>query len=112
MENKNKLTEKTRTIMIIAIIAGLAFVGIFLFGLNSKKETDNLNQTPNQAFTANPQVILETNLGSITLELDHEKAPVTVANFVSYVDSGFYDGLIFHRVIPGFMIQGGGFTEA
>ncbi len=55
-------------------------------------------------------VILNTNKGDITLELDESAAPVTVANFLRYVDEGFYDGLIFHRVIPGFMIQGGGFT--
>jgi cyclophilin family peptidyl-prolyl cis-trans isomerase len=55
-------------------------------------------------------VSLETNLGTIVLELDDEKAPQTVANFLSYVDEGFYDETIFHRVIPQFMIQGGGFT--
>jgi cyclophilin family peptidyl-prolyl cis-trans isomerase len=53
-------------------------------------------------------VVLETSLGSITLELDADKAPITVANFLSYVDSQFYDGTIFHRIIPDFMIQGGG----
>ena len=53
---------------------------------------------------------LTTNFGVITLELDHEKAPKTVANFEEYVKSGHYDGTIFHRVIDGFMIQGGGFT--
>lgn len=56
-------------------------------------------------------VKLETNMGSITIELNEEKAPITVANFLSYVDDGFYDGTIFHRVIKGFMIQGGGFDE-
>jgi cyclophilin family peptidyl-prolyl cis-trans isomerase len=55
-------------------------------------------------------VRFETSLGSFTLELDAAKAPVTVENFLSYVDEGFFDGLIFHRVIPGFMIQGGGFS--
>lgn len=54
-------------------------------------------------------VKLTTNFGDITLELDAEKAPITVANFLQYVDNGFYDGLIFHRVINDFMIQGGGF---
>lgn len=54
-------------------------------------------------------VKLHTNFGEITLELDAEKAPITVANFLQYVDKGFYDGTIFHRVINGFMIQGGGF---
>jgi cyclophilin family peptidyl-prolyl cis-trans isomerase len=53
-------------------------------------------------------VRFETSLGAFTLELDAEKAPLTVENFLSYVDDGFFDGLIFHRVIPGFMIQGGG----
>ena len=56
-------------------------------------------------------VTLQTNKGDIVLELDAEKAPNTVKNFLDYAKSGFYDGTIFHRVIPGFMIQGGGFTE-
>ena len=55
------------------------------------------------------KVQLQTSKGDITLELDDAKAPVTVANFVEYVKSGHYDGTVFHRVIPGFMIQGGGF---
>lgn len=54
-------------------------------------------------------VKLLTNFGEITLELDAEKAPITTANFLQYVDNGFYDGTIFHRVISNFMIQGGGF---
>jgi len=54
-------------------------------------------------------VVLHTNYGDITLELDAEKAPKTVANFLEYVQSGHFDGTIFHRVIDGFMIQGGGF---
>ncbi len=56
-------------------------------------------------------VKLLTNFGEITLELNAEKAPITVANFLQYVDSGFYNGTIFHRVINGFMIQGGGFDD-
>ena len=56
-------------------------------------------------------VILHTNFGPITLELDAAKAPDTVANFLRYATDGHYDGTIFHRVIDGFMIQGGGFTE-
>jgi len=54
-------------------------------------------------------VKLQTNFGDITIELNAEKAPITVANFLQYVDSGFYDSTIFHRVINGFMVQGGGF---
>lgn len=56
-----------------------------------------------------PTVILETSHGDITIELDAEKAPETVKNFLTYVNSDFYNGTIFHRVIPNFMIQGGGF---
>ena len=57
---------------------------------------------------AGPTVTLETSLGPIKIELDRDKAPETVANFLSYVRSGHYDGTVFHRVIPNFMIQGGG----
>jgi peptidyl-prolyl cis-trans isomerase B (cyclophilin B) len=60
---------------------------------------------------ASPRVVLKTTLGDITLELDRAKAPVTTENFLSYVSSGHFNGTVFHRVIPGFMIQGGGFTE-
>jgi len=57
-----------------------------------------------------PRIKLQTSAGEIVLQLDAQKAPLSVANFLEYVDSGHYDGTIFHRVIPGFMIQGGGFT--
>ena len=56
------------------------------------------------------KIVMETSKGTIELELDAAKAPISVANFVKYVKKGFYDGLIFHRVIPDFMIQGGGFS--
>ena len=59
---------------------------------------------------ANPLVKIKTSLGDVTLELDEKAAPKTVDNFINYVLEGFYDGTIFHRVIPGFMVQGGGFT--
>jgi peptidyl-prolyl cis-trans isomerase B (cyclophilin B) len=62
------------------------------------------------AGAASPKVVLDTTKGEITIELYPEKAPATVENFLAYVDAGFYNGTIFHRVIPGFMIQGGGFT--
>lgn len=54
-------------------------------------------------------LVFETNLGSFEVELFEKEAPISSANFLSYVDDGYFDGLIFHRVIPGFMIQGGGF---
>lgn len=61
------------------------------------------------ATLSNPQVVIKTSEGDITVQLFADKAPVTVANFLTYVDDGFYDGTVFHRVIPNFMIQGGGF---
>ncbi len=57
----------------------------------------------------NPQVVIRTSEGDITLRLFRDKAPLTVDNFLAYVDAGFYNGTVFHRVIPDFMIQGGGF---
>lgn len=57
----------------------------------------------------NPHVLLTTSLGEIEVELDDAKAPISVANFLAYVDKGFYSKTVFHRVIPGFMVQGGGF---
>jgi peptidyl-prolyl cis-trans isomerase A (cyclophilin A) len=60
------------------------------------------------ANAANPKVLMKTSKGDITLELYADKAPITVKNFLAYVDAKFYDGTIFHRVIKGFMIQGGG----
>jgi peptidyl-prolyl cis-trans isomerase B (cyclophilin B) len=65
----------------------------------------------NVAFAANPVVLMETSHGEIEIELFEDKAPNTVANFLKYVDAKFYNGTIFHRVINGFMIQGGGFTQ-
>jgi peptidyl-prolyl cis-trans isomerase B (cyclophilin B) len=57
-----------------------------------------------------PVVVIETSMGDITMELNSDKAPISVENFLGYVKAGFYDGTIFHRVIASFMIQGGGFT--
>ena len=56
-------------------------------------------------------IILETNMGEIHITVDAEKAPITAKNFTDYVEDGFFDGTIFHRVIPNFMVQGGGMTE-
>ena len=63
------------------------------------------------AVAANPQVEFRTNVGAFTLELFPENAPATVQNFLQYVKDGHYNGTVFHRVIPGFMIQGGGYTR-
>jgi cyclophilin family peptidyl-prolyl cis-trans isomerase len=59
----------------------------------------------------NPQVVMETSMGTLKIELFKDKAPISVRNFLSYVKDGYYDGLIFHRVIKNFMVQGGGLDE-
>ena len=66
---------------------------------------------PATALDPTPHVALKTSMGEIVLELDQEKAPQSVANFLQYVNSGYYKGTVFHRVIDGFMIQGGGFDK-
>nr|WP_276612560.1 peptidylprolyl isomerase [Nitrincola alkalilacustris] len=80
-----------RTLRLLCMLA-------LMLSLNSLALADNA-----------PRVVLKTSLGEIELQLDAEKAPITVKNFLAYVDAGFYNGLIFHRVIENFMIQGGGF---
>ena len=77
----------------------LLYAATLLFILTANTQADTIG------------VLMKTNMGEIELELDSDKAPQTVANFIKYVDEGFYNGTIFHRVINGFMIQGGGFTE-
>jgi len=64
------------------------------------------------AFADNPKLLMRTGKGDVTLELYPDRAPETVKNFLAYVEAGFYTGAIFHRVIEGFMIQGGGFDQA
>jgi cyclophilin family peptidyl-prolyl cis-trans isomerase len=71
-------------------------------------QTQTATQPP--AAAANPQVIVETSLGSFTIELFQDKAPVSVENFLQYVREGFYAGTIFHRVVAGYVVQGGGYT--
>ncbi len=78
----------------------LPLIGALVFALNA---ADGASAAPN------PQVLVKTSLGEFVIELYPEKAPTTVANFLRYVDDGFYSGTIFHRVIGSFMIQGGGF---
>lgn len=79
-----------------------------VFGLGSGL-TPGAGSAAAQADDKHPVVILDTSMGEIAIELDPEKAPTTVENFLKYVNAKFYDNLIFHRVIPKFMIQGGGF---
>ncbi len=86
--------------MKISLISTLVFLAAVASG--DAEETSKVNS----------KVVLDTSKGQIVLELFADKAPVTVSNFLDYVDAKFYDGTIFHRVIPDFMIQGGGFTPA
>ena len=81
-----------------------------LLGLLSAAAALTLTIAPPATYAqqTNPKAQLETSLGKITLELDAAAAPITVQNFIQYANDGFFDGLIFHRVIPGFMVQGGG----
>ncbi|WP_095107334.1 peptidylprolyl isomerase [Pseudomonas sp. Irchel 3E20] len=80
----------------LALVAGSVFFAAHLMAA-----------TPEKA----PKVVLDTSFGAVEIELDPVKAPISSKNFLQYVDSGFYNNTIFHRVIPGFMAQGGGFTE-
>ena len=82
----------------------------------AKKTAAKTTKTPKAAKTkkaenSNVNILMKTNIGDIELELYPDKAPITVENFVSYINDKFFDGLIFHRVIDGFMIQGGGFDD-
>lgn len=86
-------------------LATLILLSFSLFSTAFAKSNADV-ETPNN----NPQVLIETSMGNIMLELFPQKAPKTVENFLRYVNEEFYDGTIFHRVIPNFMIQGGGFT--
>ena len=94
---------------------GLLTIVALVYGCNGKTDTTETNKKAvtserNIVNLQNNVVKLQTSMGNIVIELNEQAAPVTVKNFLGYVQSGFYDGTIFHRVITGFMIQGGGFT--
>lgn len=95
--------------LISALFLGL----IGIYPVTAVAQKSSAAQSDNTALSTKrkPMVKLTTTFGTITLELDANKAPKTVENFLDYVKSGHYDGTIFHRVIDGFMIQGGGFTS-
>jgi len=91
----------------------LGILLLALFGCASQQPAGGTNASANntvQPASGNPIVVLETSKGNIEIELYADKAPVTVDNFLMYVNEHFYDGTVFHRVMDGFMIQGGGFT--
>ena len=86
------------------------FIAILLILVSSCAENNNVAEVEQQKEKVMTEVIIKTSLGDINLELNNEKAPITVENFKSIAESGYYEGTIFHRVINGFMIQGGGLT--
>lgn len=97
MKGARKMNFMNKTLSVMVISGMMLFVSI-CFGAEAK--------------AANPVVIIQTTVGDITVELFRDKAPKSVENFLTYAKAGFYSGTIFHRVIKGFMIQGGGLTEA
>ena len=86
------------------------FIATLLILVSSCAENNNVAEVEQQKEKVMTAVIIKTSLGDINLELNNEKAPITVENFISIAESGYYEGTIFHRVINGFMIQGGGLT--
>ena len=86
------------------------FIATLLILVSSCAENNNVAEVEQQKEKVMTEVIIKTSLGDINLELNNEKAPITVENFISIAESGYYEGTIFHRVINGFMIQGGGLT--
>ena len=98
--------------LIFAILFLIAVPMIFTACDTFKKEkTQDKEVKETSSKGVNPVVLISTNLGDIKIKLNSEKAPVSVDNFLAYTNEGFYDGVIFHRVIPNFMIQTGGLTE-
>jgi len=87
------------------------FIASLLILVTSCAENNNVAEVEQQKEKVMTEVIIKTSLGDINLELNNEKAPITVENFISIAESGYYEGTIFHRVINGFMIQGGGLTS-
>ena len=96
----------------LRLVRSLVLVGMLPLVCLSAQAAPPSTSTPKQGVTSmstNPRVKMTTSLGDIVITLDAAKAPKTVANFLAYVNDGFYNGTIFHRVIDGFMVQGGGF---
>ena len=97
-----------------SLFSATLFLGALMLAISccgaSEPGTQTVSTAPAAGQPANPRVLIETSKGNITVEVFPVQAPQSVGNFLNYVKTGFYDGLVFHRVIPGFMIQGGGMT--
>ena len=96
--------------MIKKIYIFVLLTSALLFSCN-QQNNEQVQIERNIVSVGNEKVKLQTTMGDIIIQMNGDAAPLTVKNFLDYVESGFYDGVIFHRVIPGFMIQGGGLTE-
>lgn len=101
------ITFRTLALSVVVTLSMTAMQSIFAEESNTLTKETNMPSTSKK----NPIVLLKTSMGNMKVELYPEKAPITVKNFLSYVNDGHYTDTIFHRVIPGFMIQGGGFTK-
>jgi cyclophilin family peptidyl-prolyl cis-trans isomerase len=95
--------------IVAVVLASVLLLAVFTTAKPQDAQEENASENESGA-GMEEIVVLETSMGNIEIELDRENAPVTVENFMNYVNLGFYDGTVFHRVIPGFMVQGGGFT--
>ena len=96
----------------LRLMRNLALVGMIPLVFSGAVAAQSSNSTSKQgvnSMSTNPRVKMSTNMGDFVISLDAAKAPKTVANFLAYVNDGFYNGTVFHRVIDGFMVQGGGF---
>src|SRR5262249_8987272 len=105
---KSRRSEPPRTRAETSMKRCLILLALAGLGLNDTRADDDAKRKSDK----NPVVVIKTNKGTIKVELFEKAAPVTVKNFLKYVDDKHYDSTVFHRVIPTFMIQGGGFTKA
>lgn len=102
---RQRLFATVRTVLCAGVAA-------FSVAAASPAGASSANSQQGNSMNSSPRVNLQTNLGDVVIELNAEKAPKTVENFLTYVREGFYDGTIFHRIINNFMVQGGGFDAA
>lgn len=98
-----KKTKIDSNILIVIVLAAIVIIAVGLFLTLGNQDNNNDNQTT----SGNPIAIIDTSMGTIKVELFMDKAPITAKNFYDHSKSGYYTGVIFHRVIPSFMIQGG-----